>query len=381
MLTEAKLIQIRRQLHQIPELALQETMTQAYLKRVIAALPQTYLTVKTSADLPTALLVRVAGSQPQRTIGYRTDIDALPVTEHNGLAFQSTHPGIMHACGHDVHMTVALGLLSYFADQQPRDDLVFFFQPAEESESGGKLAYDRGLLTGKFRPDEFYGLHDHPDLPAGTIGCQLGTLFAGTSEVNLIIHGTSGHAAFPQKANDAIVIAASLVMQLQTIVARNVDPTACGVLTIGKITAGTIRNVIAGEARLEGTIRGLTQDMISFIQQRVREIAAGVALTYQARIDVSFNQGGYYPVENDPTLTTNFIRYMQTATDVDFQTTPPAMTGEDFGYLLAKIPGTMFWLGVDSPGGLHAANFQPNEASIFKGVTAIRGFLCDRMTQ
>ncbi|WP_143462141.1 N-acetyldiaminopimelate deacetylase [Levilactobacillus enshiensis] len=380
-MTEAQLIQIRRHLHQIPELALQETATHAYLQRVIETLPQTYLTVTTASNLPTALLVRVQGRQPQRTIGYRTDIDALPVTETNDLPFKSQHPGIMHACGHDIHMTVALGLLSYFAEQQPRDNLVFFFQPAEESESGGKLAYDRGLLTGDFHPDEFYGLHDNPDLPTGTIGCRLGTLFAGTSEVNVTIHGTSGHAAFPQKANDAIVIAASLIMQLQTIVARNVDPTACGVLTIGKLTAGTIRNVIAGEAQLAGTIRGLTQDMISFIQRRVREIVAGVAVTYHAQIDVTFNQGGYYPVENNAPLTTNFIQYMQATPDVDFQTTPPAMTGEDFGYLLSKIPGTMFWLGVASPGGLHAANFQPNEAAIFQGVTAIRGFLYNRMTQ
>ncbi|WP_203638848.1 N-acetyldiaminopimelate deacetylase [Levilactobacillus wangkuiensis] len=379
MLTEAELIQIRRHLHQIPELALHETATHAYLKAVVEQLPATWLTVREPSELPTALLVKVAGSQPQRTIGYRADIDALPVDETASRSFHSTHPGVMHACGHDIHMTVALGLLSYFAENQPQDNLIFFFQPAEESESGGKQAYDLGLFTGAWHIDEFYGLHDNSDLPTGTIGCRLGTLFAGTSEVNVTIHGTSGHAAFPHRANDAVVIAASFITQIQTIVARNIDPTACGVVTFGKMTAGSIRNVIAGEARLEGTIRGLTQDMILFIRQRVREIAAGVAQTYNAQIDVTFNQGGYYPVENDPQLTANFIQYMQRAADVDFQETPPAMTGEDFGYLLNQIPGTMFWLGVDSPGALHAANFNPHEGAIIKGVTAMRGFLTDRM--
>ncbi|GEO70215.1 N-acetyldiaminopimelate deacetylase [Levilactobacillus acidifarinae] len=378
-LTEDQLIQIRRHLHQIPELALHETQTHAYLKEVIASFSQVYLTVHEDSRLPTALLVRVAGSRPQRTIGYRTDIDALPVSEPADHAVRSQHPGVMHACGHDIHMSVALGILSYFATHQPLDNLVFFFQPAEESESGGKRAYDLGLFTGDYRVDEFYGLHDNPDLPTGTIGCRNGTLFAGTTEVNLTVHGKSGHAAFPHEATDAVVIAAALILQLQTIISRDIDPTRCGVITFGKVTAGTIRNVIAGEARLEGTIRGLTQEMLLRIRQRVQEVANGVAATYNATIDVDFNQGGYYPVENNPKLTQRFITYMQRAPQVAFQETRPAMTGEDFGYLLAQIPGTMFWLGVDSPGALHAATFVPHEAAIIAGVTAMTGFLEQRM--
>lgn len=379
MLSETELIALRRQLHQIPELALHEVQTQALLKEVIARFSQAWLIVKSPQVLPTALLVKVVGEKPRRTIGYRADMDALPVTEKSDLDFHSLHPGVMHACGHDIHMTVALGLLSYFAEHQPQDNLVFFFQPAEESESGGKRAYDAGLFTGEWRVDEFYGLHDHPDLPTGTIGCRLGTLFAGTSEVDVTIHGTSGHAAFPHRANDAVVIAASFITQVQTIISRNIDPTDCGVITFGQVTAGIIRNVIAGEVHLAGTIRGLTEQMLLFIRQRIREVAAGVAQTYGAQIEVTFNQGGYYPVENDAQLTTRFIEYMQRAVNVSFQETRPAMTGEDFGYILSKIPGTMFWLGVASSGPLHAANFQPHEAAIMKGIIAIRGFLIERM--
>ena len=132
---------------------------------------------------------------------------------------------------------------------------MFFFQPAQESESGGRQAYEKEIFHDEFKPDEFYGLHDNPALPAGAIGCRMGTLFAGTTEVNIDITGKSGHAAFPQNANDTVVAAASLIMQIQTIISRSIDPIQSGVVTLGKIEAGTIRNVIAGRARIEGTIR------------------------------------------------------------------------------------------------------------------------------
>lgn len=381
MLSESELIQIRRHLHQIPELALQEHETHAYLAEVVEKLQTDYMEVQTQAELPTALLVLVKGTAPQRTIGYRTDIDALPVTEATGLPFTSKHPGVMHACGHDIHMTVALGVLSYFASHQPKDNLLFFFQPAEESENGGKLAYERGIFTGQWRPDEFYGLHDNPDLPAGAIGCRMGTLFAGTTELNIDIEGQGGHAAFPQDANDAVVAMATLVTQIQTIVSRNIDPIQSGVVTIGKVEAGTIRNVIAGHARLEGTIRGLTQEMILKIDDRLRALCQGLEVSFGVKVTLELNQGGYWPVENNPKLTKRFIEYMQTIPDVNFIETRPAMTGEDFGYLLAKFPGTMFWLGVEDDAQLHSATLTPKEEAIQRGIDAITGFLTARMNE
>lgn len=378
-LNESQLIQIRRDLHQIPELALQEVKTHAYLLKTIQQFNQAYLEIKTFPELPTAIMVLVHGSKSARTIGYRTDIDALPVAEQTGLPFASKHPGVMHACGHDVHMTVALGILNYFSEHQPKDNLLFFFQPAEESENGGKLAYELGLFTDQWRPDEFYGLHDNPALPAGAIGCRMGTLFAGTTEVNIDINGKGGHAAFPQDANDTVVAMAALIMQAQTIISRNVDPIQSGVLTLGKAQAGTIRNVIAGHARLEGTIRGLTQAMILKIDQRLQDVCDGVAKTYGVDVKLALNQGGYWPVENNDALTKNFIDYMQNASDVDFVETKPAMTGEDFGYLLAKFPGTMFWLGVEDDAQLHEATLTPDERAIKRGIDAMTGFLEHRM--
>ncbi|MHA8110204.1 N-acetyldiaminopimelate deacetylase [Lactobacillaceae bacterium Melli_B4] len=381
MLTEDELIGIRRHLHQIPELALQEKQTHAYLKAVIAKFNQQNLTICEIDSLPTALLVRVAGSDPKRTIGYRADIDALPVTEDTGLPYASKHEGTMHACGHDIHMTVGLGVLNYFADHQPKDNLIFFFQPAEESENGGKLAYEAGVFEGQWRPDEFYGLHDTPDLPAGAIGCRMGTLFAGTTEVNVDLIGKSGHAAYPQNANDMVVVAAQFINQIQTIISRSIDPIQSGVITFGKLEAGTIRNVIAGKARIEGTIRGLTQTMIETIDERIKDVAAGIARSYNCEVNVELNQGGYLPVENNPKLTQNFIQYMKQNDQVNFITTEPAMTGEDFGYLLSKIAGTMFWLGVDDDSQLHSADFTPQESAIEPGIQAITGFLDYRMQQ
>lgn len=380
-LTESELIQIRRHLHEHPELALQERKTHDYLIKIIKTFDQNHLTFHELPDLPTALMVYIDGKAPKRTIGYRTDIDALPVTEQTGLPYASKNLGVMHACGHDIHMTVALGVLNYFAAHQPQDNMIFFFQPAEESQNGGKLAYEQGAFTGKWRPDEFYGLHDNPDLPAGAIGCRMGTLFAGTTEVNVDFTGKGGHAAYPQKANDMVVAAAQFIDQVQTIVSRSVDPIEGGVITFGKMQAGTIRNVIAGHARLEGTIRGLTQKMIKHIDHRLQDVAAGVARSYNAQVDLDLNQGGYLPVENNPKLTKRFINYMEKTPSVNFIETEPAMTGEDFGYLLSKIPGTMFWLGVNDDSQLHSATLKPDESALVPGIKAITGFLAARMQE
>lgn len=379
MLKEDDLITIRRHLHQIPEVALEEVETHAFLMQVIGMMDQKFLKILEPKELPTAILVRVQGSDPSRTIGYRTDIDGLPVDEKTGLPYASQHPGKMHACGHDMHMTVALGVLDYFASHQPKDNLVFFFQPAEESEAGGKRAYELGLFEGEWRPDEFYGLHVNPKMQTGVIGCRMGTLFAGTTEVNIDVIGKGGHAAFPQDAKDAVVAASALVMQVQTIISRSINPIESGVITLGKFEAGTIKNVIADHARLEGTIRGLTQVMIEKIKERVQEICEGIERSFEVEVRLGLNQGGYFPVENDPVLTKRFIRFMQENPDVVYEEVPPAMTGEDFGYLLHQFPGTMFWLGVDGGAQLHESSMSPKEGAIQKGITAITEFLEYRM--
>ena len=370
------LLQIYQDLHQIPEIGMEEFETQQKLLTIISQMPQDFLEVRT---WKTAILVHVVGHDTSHTIGYRTDIDALPVTEKTGLSFASKHPGKMHACGHDLHMTVALGILAKFAEKQPAVSLTFIFQPAEENASGGKQLYESGVL-GSWLPDEIYALHDNPDLSAGAIGCRQGTLFAGTCEIHIKFSGKSGHAAFPHQANDMVVCGAEFVSQLQTIVSRRIDQVKAGVVTIGHLEAGTTGNVIAGQCQVDGTIRALTQEVNVAIQQEVRRIAEGIAHSFACQVDIDLHQGGYFPVENNENTTAEIIKYFKSSS-LQYIETAPAMTGEDFGFLLSKIPGTMCWLGVDSPYSLHSDQMAPDTAAIGAGVRGFSGFLAQRAAQ
>lgn len=370
------LLQIYQDLHQIPEIGMEEFETQQKLLTIISQMPQDFLKVRT---WKTAILVHVVGHDTSHTIGYRTDIDALPVTEKTGLSFASKHPGKMHACGHDLHMTVALGILAKFAEKRPAVSLTFIFQPAEENASGGKQLYESDVL-GSWLPDEIYALHDNPDLPAGAIGCRQGTLFAGTCEIHIKFSGKSGHAAFPHQANDMVVCGAEFVSQLQTIVSRRIDPVKAGVVTIGHLEAGTTGNVIAGQCQVDGTIRALTQDVNVAIQQEVRQIAEGIAHSFACQVDIDLHQGGYFPVENNENTTAEIIKYFKSSS-LQYIETAPAMTGEDFGFWLSKIPGTMCWLGVDSPYSLHSDQMAPDTAAIGAGVRGFSGFLDQRAAQ
>nr|WP_256924806.1 N-acetyldiaminopimelate deacetylase [Enterococcus sp. 4G2_DIV0659] len=366
-----KLIDIRRELHKIPEIGLEEVKTQKKLIEIIASIDKSYLEVKT---WKTGILVFVHGSAPDKTIGWRADIDGLPITEEVVSDFQSTHIGFMHACGHDFHMTIGLGLLEQLSFKQPKNNYLFLFQPAEENEAGGMLMYEDNAF-GSWLPDEFYGLHVNPDLPVGTIATRVGTLFAATCEVQITLKGKGGHAAFPHASNDMIVAGMSLVQQAQTIVSRNVNPVEGAVVTFGTFHAGTATNVIAGVATLSGTIRTLTEEMNQLTQQRIKEIGAGIAKSFNCEVDVFLDQKGYVPVINNKETTENFMSFMEHEESVVFKEAEVAMTGEDFGYLLSKVPGTMFWLGVDSPFGLHSAKFDPNEEAITFGVEHISRFL------
>jgi len=257
---------IRRDLHRIPELGFEEVKTQSYLLEQIRALPQDRLTIIT---WKTGIVVKVEGTEPTQTIGWRTDIDGLPITEVTGLPFESSHPGKMHACGHDVHMTVALGLLRKLVENPIKDHVVILFQPAEES-PGGALPMREWLKEEQtaLMPDKIFAFHVAPEYPVGTVATRPGLLFANTSELFIDVIGKEGHAAFPHQARDMSVAAATLLMQLQTIVSRSINPMDPAVLTIGKFTSGTVQNIISGHARLEGTIRTMDADTMAIIKEK-----------------------------------------------------------------------------------------------------------------
>ncbi|WMJ20915.1 N-acetyldiaminopimelate deacetylase [Geobacillus kaustophilus] len=356
-------VAIRRDLHQIPELGFQEFKTQQYLLRYIQSLPQERLQVRT---WKTGIFVKVNGTSPRKTIGYRADMDGLPIREETGLPYRSKHEGRMHACGHDVHMSIALGVLTHFAHHPLKDDLLFVFQPAEEGPGGAKPMLESDIMR-EWKPDIIVALHIAPEYPVGTIATKEGLLFANTSELFIDLKGKGGHAAFPHLANDMVVAACALVTQLQSIVARNVDPLDSAVITIGKIAGGTVQNVIAEHARLEGTIRTLSTAAMQKVKRRIEAIVHGIEVAYECEASIDYG-AMYHEVYNDPDLTEEFMKFAKAHGGVNVIRCKEAMTGEDFGYMLADIPGFMFWLGVASPYGLHHAKLAPNEEAIDRAI-------------
>ncbi|WP_062048447.1 N-acetyldiaminopimelate deacetylase [Bacillus sp. JCM 19034] len=370
MLDEKELIQIRRELHQIPELGFQEVKTQQFLLEQIHQLPQTFLTIETWR---TGVFVHVLGKNANRTIAYRADMDGLPIEEQTTYEFKSKHVGHMHACGHDLHMTIALGVLAYFAVNQPSCNLLFIFQPAEEGPGAAKEMLQLPQLQ-KWKPNSIIALHIAPDYPVGSIAIKPGLLFANTSELFITLSGKGGHAAYPHTANDMVVASSHLVTQLQSVVARNIDPLDAGVVTIGVIKGGTKQNIIAEQAVIEGTIRTRSIETMNRIKERIEALVQGIEAGFECQAVIDYG-ANYCQVYNDEHETNLFMDYLQTKDDVNLIVCSEAMTGEDFGYFLEEIPGFMFWLGVDTPYGLHDARIEPSEEAISFAVKTIIGYL------
>ncbi|MCT2538126.1 N-acetyldiaminopimelate deacetylase [Aquibacillus koreensis] len=357
--------EVRRDLHQIPELGFKEYKTQQYLLNIIETFPQTYLSVKT---WKTGILVRVTGKNPQKTIGFRADIDGLPITEETGYPFQSSHEGKMHACGHDFHMTIALGALERLAHDPIDDHALFVFQPAEEG-PGGALPLMQSQEFNAWRPDIIFALHIAPELPVGTVSTRGGLLFANTSELFIDFAGKGGHAAYPHLTKDMVVAASAFISQLQQIVSRRIDPLESAVVTIGKMEGGFVQNVIAEHARLEGTIRTLEPNTIDIVKKNIEKFAKGFEISYDCSISIDYGSN-YYQVFNTEAIVDQF-KEVVISQGLIWKEAKPAMTGEDFGYFLKDIPGFMFWLGVDSAHGLHHSKLQPNEDALQIGVKSV----------
>lgn len=352
-------IDIRRDLHLIPEAGYQEFKTQSYLLQYIQSLGYADLSVKL---WKTGIIVRIPGSNPGKTIGYRADIDGLPIPEETGLAFKSTHEGMMHACGHDFHMAIGLGVLTHFAHHRMSDNLVFIFQPAEEGPGGALPLLESGELD-EYKLDYIFALHIAPEYKVGQIAIKEGTLFANTSELFIDLMGKSGHAAFPHLSHDTLVAMSHFMLQLQSIISRNVNPIKPAVLTIGKIDGGFKQNVIADRVRLEGTIRTLDADTMTLIKGRIESLLQGLEVSFNCASAIDYG-ANYMQVYNNPEVTRAFMDWAKELPGIQLIECEASMTGEDFGYLLQRIPGFMFWLGVDSEHGLHHAKLNPDERAI-----------------
>ncbi|QOR68888.1 N-acetyldiaminopimelate deacetylase [Cytobacillus suaedae] len=363
-------VKIRRDLHKIPELGFQEYKTQSYLLNYIESLPGDHLEIK---KWRTGLFVKVKGTNPSKLIGYRADIDGLPIDEQTEYEFKSEHSGRMHACGHDLHMSIALGVLTSVVSNRLKDDVLFIFQPAEEG-PGGALPMLQSEIMNEWKPDILFALHIAPEYEVGTIATKTGLLFANTSELYIDLKGKGGHAAYPHLTNDMIVAGCNLVTQLQSIISRNVNPLDSAVITIGKITGGTVQNIIAENARLEGTIRTLSEQSMVNVKKRIEEIVKGIEMGYQCEAMIDYG-AMYHQVFNESETTKEFMDFVREQPDVRLYECKEAMTGEDFGYMIKDIPGFMFWLGVKSDFGLHHSKLTPSEEAIPIAIELITKYL------
>ncbi len=357
-------IEIRRALHQIPESGLCEYKTHAALK--------TYLE-PTGAKVfdkifETSLVAFFEFIPGAPAIAFRADMDALSITEMNTHAFVSKHEGMMHACGHDGHMTMLLLLAEHLKNNPLKHfNVVLLFQPAEEGPGGAKGMIEAGILE-QFNIVEVYGTHLFPGLPLGVIGTKSGPLMAATSEMRVLFKGTSSHGAQPHVGRDAIAAGASFLLNAQTIVSRNISPMESAVVSFGIFKGGERVNVVAPEAFLEGTMRSFDGKVHQLIQKRIKALAEATALAYEVSAEVVFSD--MYPaVNNDAQLAQMALSIIDGSVEV-----PAEMLAEDFSYFGEKVPSLFLFLGITSKDNgkypLHSNRFDFDERALVEGVKA-----------
>ena len=362
-----KLIKFRRDLHAHPELKFEESRTSDQIAAWLQAL-----------GLPlhrgmggTGVVATLRGNgpdadDPARAIGLRADMDALPVQEINAFDYASANPGRMHACGHDGHTTMLLGGATLLAKRPDFNGTVhFIFQPGEEGGAGARLMMEDGLFD-KFPMSAVFALHNWPALPAGQMGVRIGPIMAATNRFEIRIRGKGGHAAQPHTTVDPIPVACAIVGQLQTLVSRGVDPLDSAVLTIGKIESGTVENIIPNEAFIYGTCRTLTTATMDQLMEGIERISTHVAQAHRASAEAIIKPG-YPTTVNHP----NEARFMaQVMGNVVGEGNAhadvlPAMTAEDFGFMLEKVPGAYGFIGNGAGGkpgiNLHNAAYDFND--------------------
>jgi hippurate hydrolase len=363
---EQELVAIRRHLHQHPELAFAEHGTSDF----VAAKLQEWGYEVTRGIAGTGLVGTLRNGEGARRLGLRADMDALPIQEATGAQHASLTPGAMHACGHDGHMTMLLGAAKYLGRHcNFSGTLHLIFQPAEERgfDSGGKAMVEAGLFE-RFPCDAVFAMHNHPGAPQGRFMTRSGPFTAAGDRVFVKIVGMGGHAARPHLAADPLVAAAAIVMSLQTVVARNVDPAESAVVTVGRLRAGDALNVIPGEADLGISVRSYSPQVRALLKERIVALVTGIAEAHGTRAQVDYIEG--YPcVVNTPDavqlaaeVATDLVG--AEAVDVNF---PPSMGSEDFAYLLQRCPGALVRIGngpSDGGRGLHNAHYDFDDRNL-----------------
>ena len=350
----------RRHLHANPELTLHEKETAAFVQARLAELGIPF-EAGIGGHGVVATLSRGASN---RSVGLRADMDALPITETTGLPHASRNPGVMHACGHDGHTTSLLGAAALLArDTSWTGTVHFVFQPAEEGGGGARKMIADGLFQ-RFPMERIFGYHNWPGLEAGTVAVHDGPVMASGGRVFITVKGHSGHAALPHLTRDPMVAAAHLLIALQTVVSRNVDPLDSAVISFGILQSGSAANQIPGEAVMRGTMRTLRMAVRDQLEEAVSRICAGMGQTFGVEIEPEFLRGN--PVTTNTLPEADMAAEAVAAAGIPLRRDlAPAMTGEDFAWYLHERPGAFVWIG-NGPGDggceLHNANYDFNDA-------------------
>ncbi len=334
--------QVRRKIHANPELGFEEYKTAGYISNCLRALGVEHQT----GVAKTGVVGWLKTSKKAPTVAIRADMDALPIEEQTGLSFSSKVVGKMHACGHDGHVTIALGACALLKKAPPAGNVVFIFQPAEETDGGAHQMITEGALDGV---DVIYGGHIDPHFLTGEIAIKEGITSAYTDSFDIEITAKGGHAARPHEAIDGIIIAAQIILQIQTIVSRQIDPFAPAVITIGELRAGHVYNAIAQKAYLKGTIRTIDDGIRKTIMEKLKLIVSSFASMYGVHIDINF-YAGYPPVINHKRECGFAYSVAQNLLGQDNIKTieHPSLGGEDFSFFVHKVPGCFVRYGARS---------------------------------
>lgn len=349
----------RRHLHANPELTSHEERTAAFVCDKLRELGVQFV----PGIGGHGVVATISRGQSNRSVGLRADMDALPITETSGVTHASTNPGVMHACGHDGHTTSLLGAAALLMQDTSWSGTVqLVFQPAEEGGGGAKAMIAEGLFE-RFPMESIFGYHNWPGLEAGTVAVHDSAVMASGGRIELRVEGHSGHAALPHLTRDPLVASAHLLLGLQSIVSRNVDPLDSAVITIATMEAGSAANQIPGTAVLRGTMRTLRTETRDAVEDAIRRVAAGVAQSCDVRIDVALRRGN--PVTRNTPAEREIAAEAVRAAGLNVRRDMlPAMTGEDFAWYLEQRPGTFAWIGNGSAENgreLHNSNYDYND--------------------
>jgi amidohydrolase len=380
-----QLVAQRRDFHMHPELSNREERTSRVVAERLRALGLTDIKTGVGKYGVTALLV---GTEPGPVVAVRADMDALPIQEVNDVPYKSLVPGVKHACGHDLHTTVELGVAEILSKmrEEVRGTVKFIFQPAEEGapageEGGAKLLIKEGALENP-RPQVIFGLHTEPNLQVGQIGYHVGPAMASSDSFIITIHGKAAHGAQPQNGIDAVVVASQAVLALQNIRSRRIDPLEPLVITVGTIQGGTRLNIIAGEVKMTGTMRTLNNEVRERAIAMMRETLQNVTAAYGATFELEITDSN--PVTyNEPSLVEETLPTIRRVVgDKGAIPLKPFMPSEDFANYQKIVPGFYYYLGVGNrakgiTAGWHTADFDVDEDSLVVGVKVMSNVLLD----